>query len=116
MTEFGFVSVADPNLLETSPQTAGRIIEEVELEVVDDNLEPVPNGEFGALRMRQRHMVKGYLNNPSETNKHFREGWYYPGDIGRLDTDGLLYLSARVDDPLAKNLEVPKSSWRQVAD
>ncbi|HEV7465509.1 MAG TPA: long-chain fatty acid--CoA ligase, partial [Candidatus Dormibacteraeota bacterium] len=40
----------------------------------------------------------GYLNRPEATATAVREGWYYTGDIGRLDEDGDLWVEGRVDD------------------
>jgi 2-furoate---CoA ligase len=40
----------------------------------------------------------GYLHRPEATEQAIREGWYYTGDIGRLDADGDLWVEGRVDD------------------
>ncbi len=40
----------------------------------------------------------GYLNRPEATANAVRDGWYYTGDIGRLDEDGDLWVEGRVDE------------------
>jgi 2-furoate---CoA ligase len=40
----------------------------------------------------------GYWNRPDADEKAIRAGWYFTGDIGRLDTDGDLWLAGRMDD------------------
>jgi long-chain acyl-CoA synthetase len=40
----------------------------------------------------------GYWNLPEETKKTLRNGWVHTGDIGKLDTDGFLYLQDRKAD------------------
>jgi 2-furoate---CoA ligase len=40
----------------------------------------------------------GYWNRPDADVKAIRSGWYFTGDIGRLDEDGDLWIVGRVDD------------------
>ena len=40
----------------------------------------------------------GYLNRPDATEAAIREGWYFTGDLGRLDDEGDLWIEGRVDD------------------
>jgi 2-furoate---CoA ligase len=40
----------------------------------------------------------GYWNRPDADEKAFREGWYFTGDLGRLDPEGDLWIVGRVDD------------------
>jgi 2-furoate---CoA ligase len=41
---------------------------------------------------------EGYWNRPDADAKALDAGWYRTGDVGRLDTDGELWLVGRVDD------------------
>lgn len=74
---------------------AGYILPEAALEVVDDEDRPVGAGCEGRVRMRTPHMSAGYYRNPEETRRSFRDGWFYPGDRGRLLEDGMLVLAGR---------------------
>lgn len=98
MTAFGFVSIAGPELLASQPGSVGQVIGEVRLEVVDENDHSVPAGETGTLRLRTTSMTDGYLADPESTKMHFRDGWFYPGDAGRMGEDGSLYLAGRVEE------------------
>ena len=40
----------------------------------------------------------GYWNRPDADARALREGWYFTGDMGRLDADGDLWVAGRVDD------------------
>ena len=39
-----------------------------------------------------------YWDNPEESRAVFRDGWIYPGDLGRMDEDGYLYIIGRTKD------------------
>jgi acyl-CoA synthetase (AMP-forming)/AMP-acid ligase II len=55
----------------------------------------LPNGEIGRIRQQSPTTAREFFNNPEETTRHFKDGWFYPGDLGRLDDDGFLYLAGR---------------------
>ena len=71
-------------------------------------------GEQGELRIRSRGMASGYLNDPEATQRHFRDGWFYGGDIGSLTPEGRLLLHARETDML--NVAGTKIPPAQVED
>src|SRR5262249_3917571 len=50
-----------------------------------------PDGE---VLTRGPHVMKGYWNNPQETAEAVRDGWFYTGDMGRLD-NGFLSITGR---------------------
>lgn len=97
-TEAAVIAVATPELLRSSPESAGRIVASATAQVVDKDDRPVPAGHIGCLRLKTPHMVDGYYGNPEITARRFRDGWYYTGDLARIDIDGLLYLAGREDD------------------
>ncbi|RDD61775.1 acyl-CoA synthetase [Ferruginivarius sediminum] len=69
--------------------------------VVDsDTLAEVPwDGEtLGEVVMRGNITMKGYLKNPTETDKAFRGGWYHTGDLGVIHPDGYIQLKDRSKD------------------
>ena len=39
--------------------------------------------------------MKGYYNNPEATSKTIINGWLYTGDIGKIDSDGYLFITGR---------------------
>ncbi len=67
----------------------------VELLSVDGRVCSV--GEVGEVRVRNGYMVDGYVDDPVSTARAFREGWFYPGDLGRWEADGALRIIGRVD-------------------
>jgi acyl-coenzyme A synthetase/AMP-(fatty) acid ligase len=99
-SEAGRVAKATAETLALHPQSAGRLHEWVDVEVVDDEGRVVPAGESGVLRVKTPYLVTGYLGDPETSEKAFRDGWYYPGDTGSVDAAGYLTLTGRVDELL----------------
>lgn len=101
-TECGAISMAGPG----DHDEAGAVgipLESVELEIVDDQGCRLPLGERGEIRLRAEGVASTYLNSPSDTAKRFRDGWFYPGDLGHFHDDGQLVLDGRTDDMIILN-------------
>ena len=50
------------------------------------------------MRVKTAGIINSYFNSPTLTAKNLRNGWFYPGDVGSLDDDGLLRVISRIDD------------------
>ena len=72
----------------------------VRAEVVDEHDNPAPPGAIGAVRLQADAMATGYLDDPATTARKFRNGWFYPGDIGMLQGPRRLQLVGREDELL----------------
>lgn len=71
------------------------------LDVMDpDTMKPVPrDGEsMGEVMMRGNVVMKGYLKNPSASQKAFAGGWFHTGDLGVMHPDGYIQLKDRSKD------------------
>ncbi len=84
----------DPRLL----QSVGRQLPGVEMKIVDGKDRELPPGEAGEIVVRAPNVARGYLKRPEATAEAFRDGWFYTGDIGRIDEQGYLYLLDRKKD------------------
>jgi acyl-CoA synthetase (AMP-forming)/AMP-acid ligase II len=96
--EVGLISVAPPCQVRMYPDTVGAPLPGVQVEVVDPDGKRLPAGRQGEIRVRSAGMVTGYLDDPAANAQHFRDGWFYPGDLGMMSADGLLFLNGRTDD------------------
>ncbi|MGE5201069.1 MAG: class I adenylate-forming enzyme family protein [Acidobacteriota bacterium] len=72
----------------------------VRAQTVDEHGNPAPPGAIGAVRLQADAMSTGYLDDPETTARKFRNGWFYPGDIGILHGPGRLQLVGREDELL----------------
>lgn len=98
--EGGVIALATADILARQPLSVGRVVEGVEMEVVDADGRPLPPGAVGEVRIRSPGLVQGYLHNPEATRLRFRDGWYYPGDAALIDSEGLVFLKGRTDELL----------------
>jgi acyl-CoA synthetase (AMP-forming)/AMP-acid ligase II len=73
----------------------GYITPGMTVQAVDDGGNVCKAGTEGHIRFRGDRCVSGYVGNPPGSEKYFRDGWFYPGDIGAVTTDGLLIISGR---------------------
>ena len=55
-------------------------------------------GEAGEVLTRGPALMVEYFRNPEATAEAFRGDWFCPGDLGRFDEDGFLYLTGRTKD------------------
>jgi acyl-CoA synthetase (AMP-forming)/AMP-acid ligase II len=60
-------------------------------------------GEVGELNLTGPHMMAGYDGEPGLTAQAVRDGWYVGGDLGRVDSDGFVYVLGRRADAIVKS-------------
>jgi long-chain acyl-CoA synthetase len=86
-TECGGVSLSDP----TDPKlgSLGKPFPNVEVRIADD----------GEILVRGPTVTPGYFKDPQATREVINdEGWYHSGDLGRIDSDGCLFVVGRKKD------------------
>lgn len=81
-------------------ETQGRPISpDDEVLVVDDQGQPVPNGETGHLLTRGPYTIRAYHNDPAANARAFTEdGYYRTGDMVTRTLDGYLIVQGRATD------------------
>lgn len=57
-----------------------------------------PAGTAGYVRVRTEGMVHSYVGDPGASAVHFRDGWFYPGDLGVLGDNNVLTIVGRTSD------------------
>ena len=98
ITEIGIIAIAPPQLVRDRPGVVGWIGSDIEAEIVGPDGEQLAAGSAGELRLRSPGMIDGYLDDPEETAKRFRDGWFYTGDRCEFAPDGALIHYGRADD------------------
>jgi malonyl-CoA/methylmalonyl-CoA synthetase len=69
------------------PGSVGTPLPGVEVRIVDEAAQPVPDGSPGELEVRGVTVFREYWNRPEETARSFRDGWFRTGDVAVLEHD-----------------------------
>ncbi len=69
-----------------------------EAKIVDENRNPVEQGQVGELAVKGPGVMKCYYKDPEATASVLKDGWLFTGDMARMDEDGFIYLVDRKKD------------------
>ena len=96
-TEMGLMTVSSPASLERHEGSVGYRLPWVELQAVDVGGREVAAGSDGILRARSPEMAF-YAADGGDPLEIIRDGWFYPGDVGRIYKDGLVVVTGRTNE------------------
>ena len=96
-TEVSPVAAAAAFRVADIPGAVGHVVPWLAIEAVDETHRPRKPGAQGLIRIRGDTCVTGYVGNPAGSEKIFRDGWFYPGDIGAVTDERMLIISGRQD-------------------
>lgn len=89
-----------------NPDTIGRSAPGMVVSIHNpDTLEELPIGEDGEIWLRGATLTRGYWNRPDDTARLFHDGWLRTGDVGHIDSNGLVYVSDRIKDVIIRGGE-----------
>lgn len=92
-------SVNPPNGVR-KPTSVGLPVPGCEIRIFDDDDNELGVDEVGEIVVRGENVMLGYHNNPEATREAMRGGWYHTGDLGKIDSDGYIYIVDRKKDML----------------
>ena len=101
-TEGGGITVLTAEGQKSHPDSVGRAAFMVDVQIVGDDHVPVPPGSVGQVRYRGPGVADAFYRDPEKTAAAFRDGWFYPGDLGQMDADGYLTLMGRAKDMILR--------------
>ena len=93
---------------EAPPGSSGRVNDDFEVRIFDEDDNELPAGAPGEIVIRPRRphiMFEGYWQRPADTLKIMRNMWLHSGDIGKFDENGYLYFVDRKKDYLRRRGE-----------
>jgi len=89
------LSYLPPDLYESKKGSMGKGIPGVELKVVNEKGKKIRPGEVGEVIARGDNIMKGYFADEEGTKRTIKNGWLFTGDLGTVDQDDYIYLTAR---------------------
>jgi fatty-acyl-CoA synthase len=101
-TELVAVSCVYPEEHDDHLGSVGRAMPETFVRLVQpgksDLTAEVKKGEVGEIIVRSPCLMKGYWNLPDKTGEAIKDGWYFTGDLGKIDEGNYIYFVEREDD------------------
>lgn len=83
--------------------TSGKLVKYLELKIMDEDGNELPQGEKGEIVVKGDNVMLGYWNNPSATAETIKNGWLHTGDMGFMDEDDFLVVLGRFKSLLIGN-------------
>ena len=77
------------------PGSIGKPCASYEVKIVDGKDRELPPEEIGEMIFRGPAVVQGYYQDTIHTQRWFKGGWYYSGDLGRRDKENNFYFMDR---------------------
>lgn len=94
-TETAGIALAIPLTSSSKTGSCGIPSKYYEVQIVDKNSDKVFPGKVGEMIVKGKGVCASYYQNESETQKNFRNGWFYTNDMFKKDDDGFFYFSGR---------------------
>lgn len=106
MTESnGICAAHGGNQFMAYPDSVGWPLPLVELRVGESPEQTVGAGTSGPIWIRTSAAMQGYWNRPEETQASMKDGWFFTGDVGYLDDNGMLFITDRIKDIIIRGGE-----------
>jgi acyl-CoA synthetase (AMP-forming)/AMP-acid ligase II len=91
--------------LDKRAHTDGRLLEGVEVRIVDDALRDLPAGTPGEILSRGPELFAGYRDSALDADAFLPGRWFRTGDVGVLDSEGYLTITDRRKDLIIRGGE-----------
>ncbi|MGE0218870.1 AMP-binding protein, partial [Mycolicibacterium sp.] len=90
------------------PGSCGRVIDEFDVRIADEDDEPVAPGVVGELLIRPKvpfSTFSGYFENAEATITAQRNMWFHSGDLAKIDTEGNVFFVGRKKEAIRRRGE-----------
>jgi len=78
------------------PSSSGRVAAVLDVAIMDEAGNHLPQGQRGELMVRGTSMIRGYWDNPAANASSFTDGWFHTGDVAYQDEEGFVFIVDRL--------------------
>lgn len=110
----GIVSANHPSF-DRGSGSLGAALPGIEIQVHNDQGAPLDYNEVGEIAIQGNTVMKGYWKSPELTSARIKNGWYYTGDLGKIDHQlNIFSINKKADVILKSGFPIYTSEIEQV--
>ena len=94
-SETGVISINLGDKIVETYNSVGQPVKNVEVKIMGDQGNELEVDEIGEIIVQSPSMTTGYYELPEETKEVFKNGYYFTGDLGKIDSEGYIYIVGR---------------------
>ena len=94
-SEVAIISNLDQAQAQNKLASVGKAITGVDITILDDNGNKLPNGTIGEIACKTPMLFSGYFRQADKTKASMVDGYFLTGDLGKLDNESFLYFCGR---------------------
>lgn len=98
----GIVSASHPSF-ERGNGSLGAALPGIEIQIHNDHGAPLDHDEVGEITIQGNTVMKGYWKSPELTSARIKNGWYYTGDLGKIDRQRNIFSINKKADVIVKS-------------
>lgn len=99
-TSGGITFTSEQDNLIQRYESVGRVVADTKIKIVNEQHKEIPVGTIGELACKGKGVMKGYFNHVA--NSTLCDGWFYTGDLAKIDAQGYLYIVGRKKDMIIR--------------
>ncbi len=78
--------------------SVGIPVDGVKIKIVNEKRNSLHFNTSGEIAIKGPNVMLGYYNQPETTLQSLKDGWFYSGDVGYLNSENLLFIVDRIKD------------------
>jgi|GEM_PF-289555 len=103
ITETGGIVAANHPSFERKSGSVGLRLPDVDIQVHDEQGQLLDHHSVGEIAIQGKMVMKSYWNGPELTASRLKNGWYYTGDMGKIDEQGNIFLVNKKAEIITKS-------------